>query len=184
MEQSVRLLAQALVGGEYRWVRYGAARSLAEATSRPRRQEVIDVLLRFDAGYGGGAAQPMIPQEIVEARFIKGAARGWGNAAMPLPQRVLERATSEPGPGGSGAKEEASWPHVAGGPLDETYVANWSGSYKGKRLPSAPELAAWHCIGSMADEKENQHGEDTRKTSIPAGTAPGVVRLLDPGGLP
>jgi hypothetical protein len=46
-------------------VRYRAARGLVEAASRlnhPRRQEVIDVLLRFDAGYGGEDAQPMILQ--------------------------------------------------------------------------------------------------------------------------
>jgi hypothetical protein len=31
---------------------------------------MIDVLLRFVAGDGGGAAQPMVLREIVEARFI------------------------------------------------------------------------------------------------------------------
>ena len=56
-------------------MRYGAARSLVEAASslnNPRRQEVIDVLLRFVAGDGGGAAQHLILQELDEACFIKG----------------------------------------------------------------------------------------------------------------
>jgi hypothetical protein len=75
----LQLLIKALESDEYRWVRYGAARSLVEAASRvnnPQRQEVFDVLTRFVTGNGGGAARPMILQEIVEACFIDSAASG------------------------------------------------------------------------------------------------------------
>jgi hypothetical protein len=85
-EQGVGLLAQALVGDEYRWVRYGAARSLVEAASRlnhPRRQEVIDLLRRFVAGYGGGAAY---------LNHLVLLPRPWGRAAAP---------TTRPGSPGS-----------------------------------------------------------------------------------
>lgn len=97
-EESVQLLTEALERDEYRWVAYGTARSLVEAASRlnnPRRQEVIDVIVRFVEGEGGGAARPMILQEIVETCFINGAARGWGNAALPLLLQVLGRATTD-----------------------------------------------------------------------------------------
>ena len=55
----------------------------------------MNYIPHFVEGDAGGAARPAILQEIVEACFIKGAMRGWGNAALPLVQRVLGRATPE-----------------------------------------------------------------------------------------
>jgi hypothetical protein len=37
----------------------------------------------------------MILEEIVETCFIGGAARGWGNAAIPLLERILDRVPPE-----------------------------------------------------------------------------------------
>jgi hypothetical protein len=93
-DSSLDLLADALATDEYRWVLYGAARSLVEAAAtvqNPRRQRAIEALTAFVNGEGGGKARPVILQEIVEACFIDGAARGWGNAALPLLEKVLAR---------------------------------------------------------------------------------------------
>ena len=91
-------LSNVLATDEYRWVLYGTARSLVEVASavqNPRRQMAIDALLAFVNGEGGGKARPMILEEIVETCFIGGAARGWGNAAIPLLERILDRVPPE-----------------------------------------------------------------------------------------
>ena len=93
-DENLSLLAEAISADEYRWVLYGAARSLAEAAAgvlNPRRQKAIDALARFVSGADGGKARPLIMQEIVEACFVDNAARGWGNAALPLLEGVLNR---------------------------------------------------------------------------------------------
>jgi hypothetical protein len=97
-DANLDLLADALATDEYRWVLYGAARSLVEAAAtvqNPRRQKAIDALTGFVNGEGGGKARPVILQEIVEACFIDGAARGWLNAVSPLLEGVLARASPD-----------------------------------------------------------------------------------------
>lgn len=93
-DENLVLLGKALQTDEYRWVLYGAARSLVEAASKlsnPRRQAVIDSISSFVDRDGGGKVRTHILHEIVESCFIDNASRGWGNAAIPLMEKVLNR---------------------------------------------------------------------------------------------
>jgi nucleoside phosphorylase len=97
-EASLQLLSDALANDRYRWVAYGAARSMVELASRfegRERARAVEALKQFVDGDRGESARPLILEEIIETCFIDGAAPGWPAHALPLMDHVLSRSAPD-----------------------------------------------------------------------------------------
>jgi nucleoside phosphorylase len=93
-KENVDLLVSALKEDDYRWVTYGAARSLVEVASHTGgdlRKLAVSALLDFISGEWAGSARNVILEEIVETCFITDSTTEWRNAARPLLEKILER---------------------------------------------------------------------------------------------
>jgi nucleoside phosphorylase len=94
--ENVDLLFRALDNDEYKWVRYGAARSLVEIAAITENEILrLRVLKGISDRIENLSAFPKVLEEIGQAAFYKGAPNGWRGLVMPVLQKALSQQKGE-----------------------------------------------------------------------------------------